>query len=82
MSISEFVAGGIPTVDALASATSRAAKVCGLSDRKGRLGEGYDADLVVVDGDPLTDVSALTHVLAVVVHGQPVDDTAHGDTPT
>jgi imidazolonepropionase-like amidohydrolase len=82
MSITEFVLGGIPTVDALASATSRAAEVCGLSDRKGRLGEGYDADLVVVEGDPFTDVSALGHVLAVVVHGQAVDETANGGTPT
>jgi imidazolonepropionase-like amidohydrolase len=82
MSISEFVLGGIPTVDALVSATSRAADVCGLSDRKGRLRAGYDADLVVVDGDPLTDVSALAHVLAVVVHGEAVDETADGGAPT
>jgi imidazolonepropionase-like amidohydrolase len=68
-SISEFVAAGIPAADALASATSRAAEACGLANHKGQLRPNYDADILIVDGDPSTDIHTLTNVLAVVAHG-------------
>ena len=35
---------------------------------------GYDADLVVVDGDPHTDIRALTAVRAVYLNGQAVTE--------
>ena len=57
-------------VDALASGTSVGAEVCGLADRKSRLRAGYDADLLVVDGDVLTDITALRNVQAVYARGQ------------
>jgi imidazolonepropionase-like amidohydrolase len=60
----------VPAADALASATSRAAEECGLGDRKGLLRAGRDADLVVVDGDPLADIGALTRVAAVMIRGE------------
>jgi imidazolonepropionase-like amidohydrolase len=74
--IADLVAGGIPAADALASATSVAAAACGLGDRKGRLHAGYDADLAVIDGDPRTDIHALTTVQAVYVNGQAVTEPA------
>jgi imidazolonepropionase-like amidohydrolase len=43
--------------------------VCGLADRKGRLAPGYDADILAIDGDPLTDPAALDHIRAVCVRG-------------
>jgi imidazolonepropionase-like amidohydrolase len=67
--IGDLVAGGVPATDALASATAAAARACGLGDRKGRLRTGYDADLLVVDGDPTADIAALHRVAAVVVGG-------------
>jgi imidazolonepropionase-like amidohydrolase len=70
--IADLVAGGIPAADALASATSVAARACGLGDRKGRLRAGYDADLVVVEGDPHADIRALSAVQAVYLNGQTV----------
>jgi imidazolonepropionase-like amidohydrolase len=72
LAIADLTAGGIPAASALASATSLAAQACGLSSRKGRLHPGYDADLTVVNGDPLTDIAALTAVRAVYLGGQPV----------
>lgn len=71
--VADLVAGGVATVQALASATSVAARACGLDDRKGWLRAGYDADLVVVDGNPVTDVSALHRVRAVAKAGVLVD---------
>jgi imidazolonepropionase-like amidohydrolase len=61
--------GGVSTADALASATSLAAEACGVDDRKGRLAARFDADLLLVDGDPLTDITALRNPAAVYVRG-------------
>ncbi|MEB3367345.1 metal-dependent hydrolase family protein [Saccharopolyspora mangrovi] len=46
-------------LDVIRSATSTAAELLGMSGEIGTLREGARADLVVVDGDPLTDVAAL-----------------------
>jgi imidazolonepropionase-like amidohydrolase len=53
------------TGEAVAVATSEAAR--GLKHRKGLLRKGYDADLIVVDGDLQTDLSALQRVRPVVL---------------
>ena len=60
---------GVPMTAALASATSLAAEVCGLGNRKGRVRPGFDADLLVVDGDLATDPDALARPAAVVLGG-------------
>ncbi|MEV6495506.1 amidohydrolase family protein, partial [Actinoplanes sp. NPDC051633] len=54
-----------PPAEALRSVTSLAARACGLGDRKGRIAPGFDADLLAVAGDPMTDLTALTAVSAV-----------------
>jgi imidazolonepropionase-like amidohydrolase len=56
-------------VVALRMATSTAAAACGLADRKGRLAPGFDADILAVDGNPLTDLSALHGIRAVFARG-------------
>jgi imidazolonepropionase-like amidohydrolase len=56
-------------VEALRVATSTAAAVCGLADRKGRLAPGFDADILAVDGDPLTDPEAIHRIQAVFARG-------------
>lgn len=63
---------GWTAVDALRSATSVAARVCHVGDRKGRLVAGYDADILAVAGNPLDDISALHEVRAVIRAGHPV----------
>ena len=60
---------GVCTADALASATALAANACGVADRKGRLAADFDADLLLVDGDPLTDITALRNPAAVYLRG-------------
>jgi imidazolonepropionase-like amidohydrolase len=68
-SVIELVSGGISAADALASATALAAAACGLGDRKGRIAPGFDADLLLVAGDPLADITALRRVEAVYLAG-------------
>jgi imidazolonepropionase-like amidohydrolase len=70
VSVAFLVEGGVSTVAALASATMLAAAACGLGDRKGRLRAGYDADLLVVDGDPVADIGALARPVAVFAGGR------------
>jgi imidazolonepropionase-like amidohydrolase len=71
---------GFGNNEALAAATSVAAQSCGVGHRKGRIAAGYDADLVVVPGDPGTDLRALLTPDAVFRAGQPVaiDERATG----
>jgi imidazolonepropionase-like amidohydrolase len=54
---------------ALASATALAAGAGGLGDSKG-CGPRYDADLLVVDGDPVADIGALARPMAVFAGGR------------
>ncbi|RBY91408.1 amidohydrolase family protein [Blastococcus sp. TF02A-30] len=56
---------GVPFDEALATATTTAAAACGVAERKGRLERGYDADLLVVRGDPRRDPAALLEVDSV-----------------
>jgi imidazolonepropionase-like amidohydrolase len=70
--VASLVDGGMPAADALASATSVAARVCGLGGRTGRLAPGLLADLLLVDGDPVADPGALERVRLVVSRGREV----------
>ena len=67
-----LVRGGLSPRDALRAATATPARVFGLPDR-GRITPGQRADLLLVDGDPLTDVTATRDVRAVWRAGVPVD---------
>jgi imidazolonepropionase-like amidohydrolase len=66
------VEGGVSAVDAIASTTSIGADACGLSGRKGRIGPGFDADLLLVRGDPFADITAMREVEAVYLLGERV----------
>lgn len=63
---------GFSGAEALRAVTSVAADACRVGDRKGRIAPGYDADLLAVDGDPLTDPNAVREVVAVFRAGQRV----------
>jgi imidazolonepropionase-like amidohydrolase len=56
-------------MDAVVSATSAAARSLGLQDRTGAVAAGMDADLIAVDGDPSSDVTALQRVVFVMRQG-------------
>lgn len=61
---------GADTRTALQGVTSNAALVCGLDGRTGSVSEGYDADLIAVDGDPLKNPAALADVAFVMKGGR------------
>ncbi|WP_236244012.1 amidohydrolase family protein [Streptomyces sp. CC210A] len=54
----------------LGMATADAAEALGLGETTGRIAPGFRADVLVVDGDPLEDLSALKAVRAVVAEGR------------
>ena len=62
--------GGMTPMQAIESATSLAARMLGLDARTGTLVVGKEADLIVVDRDPLADIGALQDVLVVVANGR------------
>jgi imidazolonepropionase-like amidohydrolase len=61
---------GQPAMDAIVGTTSLAAEALGLGDRIGAVAPGYEADLIVIDGDPLKDIAALRRVVFVMKGGK------------
>ena len=70
--VMRFRALGLSPVEALATATSGAAELLGIGARTGRVVEGYEADLIVLEGNPLEDASVLQDVLIVITDGRVV----------
>jgi len=66
-------AQGMTDREALASATTMAARVLEMENEIGRLAPGYSADIIAVDGDPLADVTVLEDVDWVMVRGRVID---------
>jgi imidazolonepropionase-like amidohydrolase len=64
--------GGQDPMDAIVSATSRAAECLGIADRTGSVAPGLDADLIALDGDPLKEANALRRVVWVMKGGKVV----------
>jgi len=63
---------GYSPTEALASATRVGAELMGMGDELGQVREGYLADLLLVDGDPLADVSILQRperLIAILQNG-------------
>ncbi|HTF55312.1 MAG TPA: amidohydrolase family protein [Pseudonocardia sp.] len=61
-----------PPADILRSATTTAAELLGMAGRIGTIAPGAAADLLVVDGNPLDDVTVLTKpddALRLIMHG-------------
>jgi hypothetical protein len=72
-----LVRAGLTPVQALTAATSVPARVFGLADR-GRISPGLRADLVLVDGDPTTDILASRRIVRLWKRGIPVERLRYG----
>jgi imidazolonepropionase-like amidohydrolase len=73
--LSHLVHAGLSPCDAMAAATSVPARKFGLTDR-GRIAPGLRADLLLVDGNPATDIADLPAITAIWKNGHLVDRTA------
>jgi imidazolonepropionase-like amidohydrolase len=70
LEVMHLVRLGLSPFEALQAATVSSAELLGLAERTGRIAPGYEADLLLVPGNPLEDVMALQDVLMVVSNGQ------------
>jgi imidazolonepropionase-like amidohydrolase len=57
-----YAQAGLTPVQVLQAATLNAARLLGMENRIGVLKAGAFADIIAVDGDPGTDISAIEHV--------------------
>jgi imidazolonepropionase-like amidohydrolase len=64
-----YVKAGIPAPDVLALATLGAARVMRVDSETGSVAIGKRADLVLVDGDPTRDISAVRNADVVICRG-------------
>src|SRR4029078_13026906 len=64
--------GGMTPRDALIAATQGGPVLLGVANETGTLDTGKSADLIAVDGDPLTDPTAVQRVGYGMVEGRPI----------
>ena len=67
-----WVAAGIPADVAIQAATLNSAKLLRADDRIGTIEKGKEASLLLVDGNPLQDIHALSSISSVFFKGERV----------
>jgi imidazolonepropionase-like amidohydrolase len=73
-----YVAAGLPPMAAIQTATLGAARAMKLDRESGSVEVGKRADLMLVEGDPLANISDLRRVTKVVRNGELFDSQALG----
>jgi imidazolonepropionase-like amidohydrolase len=68
-----FVEAGLTPMQALETATTNPALLLGLSKTWGRIEPEYSANFVVLNANPLADISNVSKIDSVFVNGQPFD---------
>jgi hypothetical protein len=71
--LAALVDAGFTTIEALRSVTLDAAQFLGRADEFGTVANGKDADLVLLDANPLDDIHNTQKIRAVVVQGKYLD---------
>jgi imidazolonepropionase-like amidohydrolase len=65
-----LVKAGLTPAEALRAATLNAAEFVGRLERSGSIAVGKDADMVLLDGDPLADITNTRRISAVILKGK------------
>lgn len=65
-----MVEAGMPPMEAIKAATTSAADLLGMSNKIGSISKGKFADIVAVDGDPLTDIKTMKNMAFVMKEGK------------
>ncbi|MBL7871271.1 MAG: amidohydrolase family protein [Cyclobacteriaceae bacterium] len=65
-----FVRMGMTNFEAIQSATIIAAELLGVEKNTGRIEKGFDADLVLIPGNPLEEIRHLQDALLIMSNGQ------------
>jgi imidazolonepropionase-like amidohydrolase len=68
--LQELREAGVASAAALRAATTTGARLLGRDDRIGRIEAGYEADLILVNGNPLDDVAAVGRRRGVMARGR------------
>jgi len=63
---------GIPSQEILKAATSNAANLLGAGNRIGKVAKGYEANVLIVDGNPLDDIRGTRRISDVFFKGERV----------
>lgn len=61
-----YVQAGIPANEVLKIATHNAALNCNLQNKYGEIKEGREADIILIDGDPMLDISKIRRIEWVI----------------
>ncbi|MFQ5802751.1 MAG: amidohydrolase family protein [Candidatus Methylomirabilales bacterium] len=72
-----LVKAGLSPMQAIMAATKMGANYLGKGDELGTVEEGKLADLIVVDGDPLRDISETRKIDSVIKDGEVIDTSYH-----
>ncbi|MHA2207780.1 MAG: amidohydrolase family protein [Candidatus Thorarchaeota archaeon] len=67
--------GGMTPIEAITAATGTAAEAIGMKDQLGAIEPGKSADVLVVRGEPFTDLEHLRNVRMVIKEGSIVHET-------
>ena len=70
MEFQYMVEAGMPPIEAIKAATVNAADLLGMSNKVGSISKGKFADIVAVDGDPLSDIKTLQKMAFVMKDGK------------
>lgn len=70
MEIEAFAKIGMSHFEALQAGTVNSAELLRVDDRTGRIAKGFEADMIVVPGNPLENLQVLEDVLLVMSNGQ------------
>lgn len=68
--LGELVAAGLTPFEALRAATANAAEFLAAGDQRGVVAEGQNADLVLLDANPLENIANSRRVAGVMLRGQ------------